>query len=187
MDVNTMIDELAIALRKQIARTKEIQQMPAELLLKRQAAGKWNTLEVFEHMNLSSGVYARGLAKVLAEKADRHPANAEFKPGIIGDFSTRSMLPEADGRIAWRMKTLRMFDPPKQHGASSDSLTRFIALCEEFIRLLESARTTDLNRLKVVSSLGPIIRFKAGDAFRFPIAHQQRHFLQIERLLQGAS
>ncbi len=39
--------------------------------------------------------------------------------------------------------------------------------------------------MKVTSSLGPIIRFKAGDAFRFPVAHQQRHFLQIERLVKG--
>ena len=39
--------------------------------------------------------------------------------------------------------------------------------------------------MKVTSSLGPIIRFKVGDAFRFPVAHQQRHFLQIERLVMG--
>ena len=56
-------------------------------------------------------------------------------------------------------------------------------MCEALIRLLEAARTTDLNAMKVASSLGPIIRFKAGDAFRFPVAHQQRHFLQLERAL----
>jgi hypothetical protein len=37
---------------------------------------------------------------------------------------------------------------------------------------------------KVTSTLGPILRFKVGDAFRFPIAHQQRHMLQIERVLE---
>lgn len=134
-------------------------------------------------MNLSSGVYARGIAKVFSEQAARHPANPVFTPGFFGDYSTNAMQPKPDGRIAWRMKTLRLFDPPKQQGASSESIARFIALCEEFLRLLEQARGTDLNRMKVVSSLGPILRFKAGDAFRFPIAHQQRHFLQIERLL----
>lgn len=35
--------------------------------------------------------------------------------------------------------------------------------------------------MRVVSSLGPMIRFKADDAFRFSVAHQERHFLQIER------
>ncbi|MBK9176845.1 MAG: DinB family protein [Flavobacteriales bacterium] len=183
MDANAMIDALLEVLRGQIARAREIQRLPAELLLKRPAQGKWNALEVFEHMNLSSGVYARGIAKVFGGQAARHPANPVFKAGFLGDFSTKAMLPKPDGRIAWRMKTLRMFDPPRQHGASSESIARFIALCECFLRLLEQARGTDLNRMKVVSSLGPILCFKAGDAFRFPIAHQQRHFLQIERLL----
>ncbi len=49
--------------------------------------------------------------------------------------------------------------------------------------LLEIAKRTDLNVMRITSSLGPIIRFKAGDAFRFPIAHQVRHFLQLERTL----
>jgi hypothetical protein len=183
MDANALIDELSATLHAQIARSKMIQGMPAERLLKRPATGAWNTLEVFEHMNLSSGVYARGLKKALASSANRLQAAPAFSPGFLGDFSTKAMLPKPDGRINWRMKTMRMFDPPRQHGASSESITRFIVLCEDLLWLLEQARSTDLNRSRVTSSLGPIIRFKAGDAFRFPIAHQQRHFLQIERLL----
>lgn len=184
MDAQRLIDELSEVLRGQMARAREIASLPAERLLKRPAPGKWNTVEVFEHLNLSSGVYARGIAKVFAEQAARHPANPVFKPGFMGDYSAKAMRPMPDGRIQWRMRTMRMFDPPRQKGASSESIARFIALCAEFLRLLEQARGTDLNRMKVVSSLGPILRFKAGDAFRFPIAHQQRHFLQIERLLR---
>lgn len=178
-----MIRDLEATLRRQLARAKEIGALPADTLLRRPAPGAWNALEVFEHMNLSSGVYARGLRKAFAANAARFAANPVFTPGLIGDFSTRAMLPRPDGRIAWRMKTLRLFDPPRQHGASAESITRFIALCAEFLDLLALARRTDLNRMRVSSSLGPIIRFKAGDAFRFPIAHQERHFLQIERLL----
>lgn len=183
MDAIALIDELSATLRAQIARSREIQRLPAERLLQRPEPGKWNALEVFEHMNLSSGTYARGLRRAFTAGAGRYSVNPVFKPGVVGDFSTKAMRPKTDGRIGWRMKTLRMFDPPRQRGASSESITRFIALCEEFLRLLEEARGTDLNRMRVVSSLGPILRFKAGDAFRFPIAHQQRHFLQIERLL----
>jgi hypothetical protein len=40
-----------------------------------------------------------------------------------------------------------------------------------------------LDGAKVTSTLGPILRFKVGDAFRFPLAHQERHMLQIERTL----
>ncbi|MBK8338557.1 MAG: DinB family protein [Flavobacteriales bacterium] len=120
---------------------------------------------------------------VFARRASTLEPNGDFLPGLLGDYFTKGMRPKPDGRIAWRMKTMKMFDPPRNQGASSESIARFIALCETFLQLLEKARTTDLNGMKVPSSLGPIIKFKAGDAFRFPVAHQQRHFLQIERLL----
>ncbi|MEO5584289.1 MAG: hypothetical protein ABIQ75_02450, partial [Flavobacteriales bacterium] len=40
---------------------------------------------------------------------------------------------------------------------------------------------------RITSTLGPVLRFKIGDAFRFMIAHQERHFLQIERSLQAVA
>lgn len=178
-----LIADLSTTLRSQITRAQEIQQLPAALLLRRPAPDKWNALEVFEHLNMSSGIYLRGLQDVFARKAAGLKPNPVFKPGMLGEYFTKAMLPKPDGRIGSRMRTMKMFDPARNQGASTDSITRFVSMCQEFIALLERSRSTDLNHMKVTSSLGPIIRFKAGDAFRFPVAHQVRHFLQIERLL----
>lgn len=186
MDTITLIDDLSATLRKQMERARLVRAMPAEILLHRPAPEKWNALEIFEHMCLSSGIYLRGLERVFDERAERLPFNADFKPGLLGDYFTKGMLPKEDGTIRNRMKTMRMFDPPRNNGASQESIDRFIDLCARFLKLLERARSSDLNRMKVSSSLGPIIRFKAGDAFRFPVAHQQRHFLQLERTLEAA-
>lgn len=186
MDTISLIDDLSATLRTQMERARLVRAMPAEILLHRPAPEKWNALEIFEHMCLSSGIYMRGLERVFDERASALTFNAEFKPGLLGDFFTKGMLPKVDGTIRNRMKTMRMFDPPRNNGASQESIDRFIDLCERFLKLLERARMTDLDRMKVSSSLGPIIRFKAGDAFRFPVAHQQRHFLQLERTLQAA-
>lgn len=183
MKTTELIDQLDATLREQLERARTVRGMPADALLHRPAPDKWNALEIFEHLCLSSGIYLRGLEQVFDAKAERLPFNPAFNPGLLGGYFTKSMLPKPDGTITNRMKTMRMFDPPRNHGASQESIDRFIDLCERFRRLLERARATDLNRMKVTSSLGPIIRFKAGDAFRFPIAHQQRHFLQLERTL----
>jgi hypothetical protein len=183
METRQLFADLIGELDQQLTRTKAIALLPAERLLHRPDPEKWNALDVFEHLNLSSGIYLRGLERAFAEQGSSLPASSTFTPGLIGDFSTRAMLPKANGRIAWRMRTLRLFDPARQHGSDSESINRFIALCEGFIKLLQLAPGTDLNRMRVTSSLGPVIRFRAGDAFRFPIAHQQRHFMQIERLL----
>jgi hypothetical protein len=66
-----------------------------------------------------------------------------------------------------------------------ESIERFINLCNRTLALIEQARSTDLGAMRVTSSLGPLVRFKAGDALRFPIAHQERHFLQLEQALRS--
>lgn len=186
METIALIEDLSATLRAQRERAVAVRALPADRLEFRPAPDQWNVLEVFEHLNLSSGIYLRGLERVFDDRADRLPFNATFTPGRLGQYFTKGMLPKADGSVGNRMRTLRMFDPARQKGADAASLDRFIDLCDRFLRLLQRARHTDLNRMRVTSSLGPIIRFKAGDAFRFPIAHQQRHFLQIERLLAAA-
>jgi hypothetical protein len=94
------------------------------------------------------------------------------------------MDPKADGSISWRMKTMAMFEPRNVSTTGMKALNEFEAMCHSFIGLLERARTRGLEGEKVTSTLGPILRFKVGDAFRFPIAHHQRHMLQIERVLE---
>lgn len=178
-----LIADLSTTLRSQIARAQQIQQLPADLLLRRPAPDKWNALEVFEHLNMSSGIYLHGLKDVFTRKAAGLKPNPVFKPGMLGEYFTKAMIPKPDGRIGSKMRTMKMFDPARNQGASNESIARFVVMCEQFLALLDKSRSTDLNRMKVTSSLGPIIRFKAGDAFRFPVAHQMRHFLQIERLL----
>lgn len=178
-----MIDELAASLRAQVERARQLRGLPEARLRQRPAGSQWNVLEVFAHMVLSSGIYELGLCKVFNEKADALPDAPTFRPGMLGEWFTSGMRPKADGRIAWKMKTLKIFDPARQQGASMESIDAFIRLCTSLLELLERARRTDLGRMKVASSLGPVIRFKAGDAFRFTVAHQERHFLQIERLL----
>jgi hypothetical protein len=187
MDALRLIDDLSATLRAQLDRARSVRSLPVEQLKFRPAPDQWNALELFEHLNLSSGIYLRGLERVFDDRAEQLPFNSTFTPGRFGAYFTKGMLPKADGSIGNRMRTLRMFDPARRTGAELASVDRFIDLCERFLRLLQRARHTDLNRMRVTSSLGPIIRFKAGDAFRFPIAHQQRHFLQIERLLAGTA
>ncbi len=186
MDTNKLIDALSAILTAQMEQARAIKELPAEALLHRPRPEQWNALEIFEHLCLSSGIYLRGLERVFDERASALPFNKEFKPGLLGDYFTKGMQPKPDGSLRNRMKTLRMFDPSRNQGASLESIDRFIDLCERLLRLLQQARHTDLNRMKVTSSLGPIIRFKAGDAFRFPVAHQQRHFLQLQRALAAA-
>ena len=183
MDATLLIDRLSATVQGHLQRAREVAGLPPERLLHRPDPGHWNALEILEHLCLSSGIYVRGLERAFDAHAELYSFKERFKPGPLGEYFTKGMMPGPDGTIRNRMKTLRMFDPPRNSGASMESIDRFIVLCDRMLSLLHRARSTDLNRMRVTSSLGPIIRFKAGDALRFPVAHQQRHFLQLERVL----
>lgn len=184
----TLIDALQEQLRTQLARTEALLDLPTERLLKRPAPDRWSVMEVVQHMNLSSGHYHRLLQRLYANENNRLRFRSAYAPGMLGEYFVRSMAPKPNGDIPMRMRTLRMFDPartaPVAPGDALAPLLRFREMLQGFMGLLERARTRGLEGEKVTSTLGPIVRFKAGDAFRFPIAHQERHFLQIARVLE---
>lgn len=139
--------------------------------------------EVVEHMVLTSGHYLKELQKIYQDPGSRLRWSESFRPGYFGEMGVHAMRPGEHGKISWKMKTLGIFEP-RSNGEVLEPLQRFRHVLEGFIELLGIARTRGLEGRKVVSTLGPILRFKAGDAFRFPIAHQERHFLQIQRTLE---
>ncbi len=51
---------------------------------------------------------------------------------------------------------------------------------------IKQAGNFDLERLRITSTLGPIIRFKLGDTYRFMVAHDQRHILQMKKVMAEA-
>ena len=140
-------------------------------------------MEVLQHMNLSSGHYLRILQGLYGDENNNLRFRTSFTPGRWGDYFARAMQPRPDGAIGWRMRTMDRFTPTPVQVEATKALDVFEAMCHGFIGLLERARTRGLEGEKVTSTLGPILRLKVGDAFRFPIAHQTRHFLQIERTL----
>jgi hypothetical protein len=183
IDTRTLIETLQTELRRQLERCSQLRDMPLEQLHQRPEPGRWSAMEVVQHMNLSSGHYHKRLQKLYADENNGLRFRTHFTPGRWGDYSAKAMDPKADGSISWRMKTMAMFEPRNVSTSGFKALDDFEAMLHGFIGLLERARTRGLEGEKVVSTLGPILRFKAGDAFRFPIAHQTRHWLQIENTL----
>ena len=184
-DTRTLITDLQATLRDQLATVEELRGKPVELLHCRPAPDRWSVMEIFAHMVLSSGHYRDGSRRIYSDPNSRLRLRRTFKSGRWGELMTRGMAPRTGGRIAWKMRTMRMFEPRTAHVEGTRALEDFVALCRDLVDLLEAARTRGLEGERVVSTLGPILRFKVGDAFRFVVAHQQRHMLQIERTLRA--
>lgn len=180
-----LIDHLQERLRDQLAQLETLRTLPLTTLTRRPAPKRWSVLEVVEHMNLSSGVYHRRLDACYAQAQNGLRFAPTFTPGRWGQLATTAMQPGADGRIGWRMRTLFAFEPRTAHTQGLTAIDRCAEMLHGLHGLLERARTRGVEGERITSTLGPILRFKAGDAFRFPIAHQDRHFLQIRRTLEA--
>lgn len=170
-----------------IADTKQVKsdaQAFAELSLDDLGAkpGKdqWSVLECIEHLNIADAHYISQFERKL-EKAPKSD-HENFKPGWLGNYFVKSMKPKEDGTIPSPMKTLRKFIP--EINVQYDTLSKFIEDQDTLIQLLEKSKSLDLNKIKITSAIGSIVTFRLGDAFRFLIAHNQRHILQAQRALE---
>jgi hypothetical protein len=184
LDTRDLIDQLQAELRRQLQRCEQLRELPLEWLHQRPDPTRWSVMEVLQHMNLSSGHYHRILQRLYADENNGLRFRTTFTPGRWGDYAAKAMEPKSSGAISWRMRTIGRFAPRPIDTEGWKALDTFEAMCRGFIGLLERARTRGLEGERVTSTLGTILRLKVGDAFRFPIAHQRRHWLQLERALQ---
>ncbi len=178
-------DLIADVKRIQHQTETQIEPLSLEELLKRPEPKRWSVLECLEHMNLSSGHYIKRLEKLIPEleKTARVNGDNEFKPGFFGEKFSSGILPKADGSLNMTMKTFYFFEPKQASTKKHKSLEEFKRLNQTTMKLLERAKNIDLNKGKVTSTLGPVFRFKTGDAFRFSIGHNVRHMVQIENVI----
>jgi hypothetical protein len=185
MDTEALVRDLRNDLADHLRRLRTLRELPLGLLERRPAPGRWSVLEVCEHLNVLGGHYLRHLRKAYGDPQARFVRAGTHEPGRWGGLLTRAMRPREDGRIAWRMRTLWLFEPrqaPVKRLAALDDLLRLV---EELQGVLDLAARRGFEGPRIISTLGPVIRFKAADAFAFTIAHQGRHLLQIDRTLEA--
>lgn len=175
-----LIESLIADTKHVKAEAQAFAELNKEDLATRPGPEQWSVLECIEHLNIADEHYISEFEAKL-EKAT--PSEKEvFKPGWIGNYFVKSMKPREDGTIPSPMKTLRKFVP--EVNVQFDTLSKFIEDQDTLLQLLEQSKTLDLNKIKITSAIGAIVTFKLGDAFRFLIAHNQRHILQAQRALE---
>lgn len=142
-------------------------------------AGRWNILQVLEHLN---SYYAYYLPIIEMKTLDsKSTSQIDFTPGWLGAYFTNMMQP-MDGTIKNKMKAFSNHIPPPRLQASK-VIEEFLQHQRKQIYLLELAKKRDINSIRIPISLTPFIKLKLGDTFNFIIAHNNRHLIQIYNLL----
>jgi len=142
-------------------------------------AGRWNILQVLERLNSYYAYYLPMIEKKSAN-ANSTPGT-DFTPGWLGAYFTNMMQPK-DGSIKNKMKAFSNHIPPPRLQASK-VIAEFLQHQRKLIYMLELAKNMDINSIRIPISLTPFIKLKLGDTFNFIIAHNNRHWIQIENIL----
>lgn len=147
----------------------------------------WSILECVEHMNIATRHYIDIIAIKLPQALSGNTRPVKyFKRGLLGKLSIKAMSPTANQEIKSKVKTFSRFEPVTALSkGKSVVIGEFLQLNETLLDQLSKASQVNVNTIRIKSGIGSIIRFKLPDAFGFVVGHNQRHILQIKRLLQG--
>ncbi|KYH07826.1 hypothetical protein A1704_03955 [Chryseobacterium cucumeris] len=165
-------------------RTEEHLQFAEMLSLKtehdlnfRTSTESWSTLECLEHLNRYGDFYIPEISRTISSSGK--PSQLYFKPGILGNYFAKSMLPKEKLNT---MKTLKAMNPIHSN-LDKSVVDTFIKQQKKMLELLEEAQFIDLEKTKTSISISKLIKLKLGDTFRFVIYHNARHVEQIKRIL----
>ena len=151
------------------------------MLTRRPKPYKWSVMECFEHMNILYNVYIQNINTSINNSPGFKMDIDYFKPTRMGHYFYLSMVPNEKKKPRFKIKTFKRFKP---NGKTTDHIMIFLSHHKNFIELINNIPDLDLNRIKVNSSLGRIMRFKLGDIFRIVTGHNQRHIIQAENTLK---
>ncbi|BFO67251.1 DinB family protein [Chryseobacterium sp. KCF3-3] len=143
----------------------------------RTSQDSWSTLECLEHLNRYGDFYISEITNRIT--ASKTSTKDIFKPGILGNYFAKSMLPKEKMN---KMKTLKTMNPIHSN-LDKNVVDTFIKHQKKMLELLEDAQKVDLEKTKTNISISKLIKLKLGDTFRFVIYHNARHIGQIKRIL----
>jgi len=177
INVEELLTELTGLTRQHIQTVQSFKQLPQEILNRKPVAGGWSILECMEHLNRYGDFYIPEIEFRIQNS--KHRPSAVFKPGLLGNYFAKSMLPKE--RLN-KMKTFKSMDPADST-LDPSVLDKFIHQQEQILQLLEASRQTNLTRVKTSISISKWIKLRLGDTLRVVIYHNLRHVVQGQKLV----
>lgn len=174
-----LIQDLIERTRIIINKAEDYSTLSSEELNWRNKKDSWSILECFDHLNLYGDFYIPEINKRI--KSSKTQPQKNFKSGVLGNYFAKSMLPKE------KLNKMKTFNDKNPMGSRLDKTTidRFISQQVKILNLLDNAREIDLNKTRTSISISKLIKLKIGDTFRVVVYHNERHFVQAEKIPSG--
>jgi hypothetical protein len=179
-----LLSKLETTVEKHLRESVSIfQNLDSDVLLAPSESGGWSIAQCLEHLNSYGQFYLPAIGQAI-NRSQRNAADELFKSTWLGDYFTKIMDPQTGKK---KYKAFKNHVPIVQLDAHA-VVAEFIEQQETTLRYLRQARDFNLNDIRIPLSIFKWVTFKLGDAFRFIIAHNERHIQQAKRnlVLQNA-
>jgi hypothetical protein len=143
---------------------------------------RWSVVQILEHLNAYNRYYLPAIESALAVPTKED--SAWFNSGILGDYFTRSMKPTNIFETKTRMKSMKNYCFPNNLNVDT-VVNENLQQKQKLLQLLETAKSRNLNSIRIPITLSRLIRLKLGDVFRFLVAHEQRHMIQARNTIKA--
>ncbi len=162
----------------------EVAGLPQDVLTRKPNEKTWSAIEVVDHLNKVYDTYLDNFDKAVSS-ADDLPDGAEskYKSSFIGWMGAYTMKPKGRKR-KFKMKTFDFFQPTVEDASHDETIQTFLSNKARFNELIEKARSKDISKVKMSTALGDRYKMYVGECFAFVLAHEERHMVQIEGILE---
>jgi hypothetical protein len=145
------------------------------------APDKWSIAEVFEHLNITHRIYLDSINNIITHA----PVNTKetFRSNWLGNWAYDKIMPRADGTV-FKMRAPKFLHPASSHLNGTEVLENYMKELDEFDSILELSQYVDIKKIKIPFSFTKLLSLRLGDNLRFIVAHNERHLLQAQKVLQ---
>ncbi|MFA0960954.1 DinB family protein [Roseivirga sp. BDSF3-8] len=160
----------------------EFLHQPEEVLMTRPAPAKWSIGEVAAHTTLVMSIYLANIKEGMRAN-DQGDQAKPYRMGFNGRMMVKMLAPK-NGKVKWKVPTFGNMVPPREESyRPSEHVDDLLTTLRNFREVIQECGNYDLNRVKVASAIGRIIRFRLGDAIQVIAAHNERHLVQMNEVL----
>ena len=173
----SLILDLIERTKQNINQVEKFKEIKEKELNKKKNKETWSVLECIEHLNLYGEFY---IAEI-EQKINQSKTNPEtyFKPGIVGNYFAKSMLPSE------KMKKIKTFKYKNPSGSNLNkkTLENFLEQQKQVLEILNKSRKVSLSKTKTSISISKLLKLKLGNTLRVLIYHNERHIEQAKKTL----
>jgi hypothetical protein len=154
---------------------RDYQNLSDEVLLNPSNIGGWSIAQCLAHLNFYGDYYLPLFENGLQNSPDNSSANT-IKSSWLGRKCIESMNPETGKK---KYKAFKAYTPSANLDAKA-SIAEFINQQERMLKILRTARTKDIQQIKIPISIAKFLKLNLGDALQFLVVHNERHIQQAK-------